>query len=100
MARKCCVRNCDIDEKLVSFTGLPHYNIENDIILKKKWLNNCDIDNINQYNLDKFICHRHFKRTDYETIKGHKLFLKKNAIPSVFHDYDKHPGKFNINKIY
>lgn len=94
MARKCCVKNCDIDDNYINnneyikFHKFP-YNSD----VKNNWIVNCDIDNC-ELTLNILVCNRHFKRTDYETIKGHELILKKNAIPSVFHDYDKHPGEY------
>ncbi|XP_044008198.1 uncharacterized protein LOC122852461 isoform X3 [Aphidius gifuensis] len=97
MARKCCVKNCDIDDNYINnneYIKFHNFTYNSDDV-KNNWIVNCDIDNC-ELTLNIVICNRHFKRTDYETIKGHELILKKNAVPSVFHDYDKHPDPITM----
>lgn len=92
MARKCCVRSCDADVQDARAKGLPLHKFPKDSGLRSKWLTSGGFDASFKPSPGQFVCHRHFKRADYEAAKGHKLLLRKGSVPTVFADYDNHPG--------
>ncbi|XP_034934323.1 uncharacterized protein MBD-R2 [Chelonus insularis] len=93
MARKCCVRNCELDGHEVRAAGLPLHRLPKDPILRSKWLENGGFEPDFKPIPGQFICHRHFRRADYEKVKGtkHKFHLKKGSVPSIFDNYNDHP---------
>ncbi|XP_017876601.1 PHD finger protein 20 isoform X2 [Ceratina calcarata] len=91
MARKCCVRNCEADVQDARARGLPLHKFPKDTGLRNKWLASGGFDESFKPSPAQFICHRHFKRADYEAAKGQKLLLRKGSVPSVFSNYDNHP---------
>ncbi|XP_006566203.1 PHD finger protein 20 isoform X6 [Apis mellifera] len=91
MARKCCVRSCEADVQDARAKGLPLHKFPKDITLRNKWLTSGGFDANFKPSPGQVVCHRHFKRADYEAAKGHKLLLRKGSVPSVFADYDNHP---------
>lgn len=91
MARKCCVRNCEADVQDARAKGLPLHKFPKDAGLRNKWLASGGFDESFKPSPGQFICHRHFKRADYEAAKGQKLLLRKGSVPSVFSNYNNHP---------
>nr|XP_034186180.1 PHD finger protein 20 isoform X3 [Osmia lignaria] len=91
MARKCCVRSCEVDVQDARAKGLPLHRFPKDNNLRSKWLASGGFETSFKPTPGQVVCHRHFKRADYEAAKGHKLLLRKGSIPSVFADYDNHP---------
>ncbi|XP_076686352.1 PHD finger protein MBD-R2 isoform X4 [Andrena cerasifolii] len=91
MARKCCVRSCEVDVQEARAKGLPLHKFPKDIGLRNKWLTSGGFEANFKPSPGQVVCHRHFKRADYEAAKGHKLLLRKGSVPSVFADYDTHP---------
>ncbi|XP_066583660.1 PHD finger protein 20-like protein 1 isoform X2 [Prorops nasuta] len=91
MARKCCVRSCEADVQEARAKGLPLHHFPKDPILRTKWLTSGGFDEAFKPTPGQLVCHKHFKRADYEAAKGHKLLLRKGSVPSVFADYDNHP---------
>lgn len=96
MARKCCVRSCEADVQDARAKGLPLHKFPKDITLRNKWLTSGGFDTNFKPSPGQVVCHRHFKRADYEAAKGHKLLLRKGSVPSVFADYDNHPGVYYL----
>lgn len=94
MARKCCVRNCETDIKESRAKGLPLHKFPKDAALRGRWLTSDGFDESFKPTLGQVVCHRHFKRADYEATRGHKFLLKKGSVPTVFADYDNHPGMY------
>ncbi|XP_012135434.2 PHD finger protein MBD-R2 isoform X2 [Megachile rotundata] len=91
MARKCCVRSCEVDVQDARAKGLPLHRFPKDSNLRSKWLASGGFETTFKPSPGQVVCHRHFKRADYEAAKGHKLLLRKGSVPSVFADYDNHP---------
>ncbi|XP_076172113.1 PHD finger protein MBD-R2 isoform X2 [Ptiloglossa arizonensis] len=91
MARKCCVRSCEADVQEARAKGLPLHKFPKDIALRSRWLASGGFEASFKPLPGQVVCHRHFKRADYEAAKGHKLLLRKGSVPSVFADYDNHP---------
>ncbi|KOC63389.1 PHD finger protein 20-like protein 1 [Habropoda laboriosa] len=91
MARKCCVRSCETDVQDARVKGLPLHKFPKDSILRNRWLASGGFEANFKPSPGQVICHRHFKRADYEAAKGHKLLLRRGSVPSVFTDYDNHP---------
>ncbi|XP_017758548.1 PREDICTED: uncharacterized protein LOC108549586 isoform X3 [Eufriesea mexicana] len=91
MARKCCVRSCEADVQDARAKGLPLHKFPKDLSLRNRWLTSGGFEASFKPSPGQVVCHRHFKRADYEAAKGHKLLLRKGSIPSVFADYDNHP---------
>ncbi|XP_043259702.1 uncharacterized protein LOC122401564 isoform X2 [Colletes gigas] len=91
MARKCCVRSCEADVQEARAKGLPLHKFPKDIALRSRWLTSGGFEASFKPSPGQVVCHRHFKRADYEAAKGHKLLLRKGSVPSVFADYDNHP---------
>nr|XP_033340930.1 PHD finger protein 20 [Megalopta genalis] len=91
MARKCCVRSCEADVQEARAKGFPLHKFPKDIGLRSRWLASGGFDASFKPSPGQIVCHRHFKRADYEAAKGHKLLLRKGSVPSVFTDYDNHP---------
>ncbi|XP_076246985.1 PHD finger protein MBD-R2 isoform X3 [Calliopsis andreniformis] len=91
MARKCCVRSCEGDVQEARAKGLPLHKFPKDIGLRSKWLASGGFEASFKPSPGQVVCHKHFKRADYEAAKGHKLLLRKGSVPSVFADYDNHP---------
>ncbi|XP_033180015.1 PHD finger protein 20 isoform X4 [Bombus impatiens] len=91
MARKCCVRSCEADVQDARAKGLPLHKFPKDINLRNRWLTSGGFEASFKPSPGQVVCHRHFKRADYEAAKGHKLLLRKGSVPSVFADYDNHP---------
>ncbi|KAI4502468.1 hypothetical protein M0802_002380 [Mischocyttarus mexicanus] len=92
MARKCCVPNCDIDVQEARNKGLPLHKFPKDTLLRGRWLTAAPFGSNFKPTPGQIVCHRHFKRADYEAAnKTNKLTLKKGSVPSVFADYDNHP---------
>ncbi|XP_015180714.1 PREDICTED: uncharacterized protein LOC107068609 isoform X4 [Polistes dominula] len=92
MARKCCVPNCEIDVQEARNKGLPLHKFPKDAVLRGRWLTGAPFGSNFKPTPGQIVCHRHFKRADYEAAnKTNKLTLKKGSIPSVFTDYDNHP---------
>ncbi|XP_053979271.1 PHD finger protein 20 isoform X1 [Hylaeus volcanicus] len=91
MARKCCVRSCEADVQEARAKGLPLHKFPKDIGLRSRWLASGGFEASFKPSPGQFVCHRHFKRADYEAAKGHKLLLRKGSVPSVFSDYENHP---------
>ncbi|CAL7943861.1 unnamed protein product [Xylocopa violacea] len=91
MARKCCVRTCEADVQDARAKGLPLHKFPKDVALRNRWLASGGFEPSFKPSPGQVVCHRHFKRADYEAAKGHKLLLRKGSIPSVFADYDNHP---------
>lgn len=98
MARKCCVKNCDCDGHEARFKGLPLHKFPKDAALRSRWLANGSFEANFKPTPGQFVCHRHFKRADYETIKGQKYVLRKGSVPTIFSDYDNHPGTSAIGR--
>ncbi|XP_076228860.1 PHD finger protein MBD-R2 isoform X2 [Nomia melanderi] len=91
MARKCCVRSCEADVQESRAKGFPLHKFPKDIGLRSRWLVSGGFEPSFKPSPGQIVCHRHFKRADYEAAKGHKLLLRKGSVPSVFADYDNHP---------
>ncbi|KAF7385303.1 hypothetical protein HZH68_013733 [Vespula germanica] len=92
MARKCCVPNCEIDVQEARTKGLPLHKFPKDTVLRGRWLTSGGFKTSFKPTPGQVVCHRHFKRADYEAAnKTNKLALKKGSVPSVFADYDNHP---------
>ncbi|XP_057336685.1 PHD finger protein 20 isoform X3 [Microplitis mediator] len=98
MARKCCVKNCEINGSDVHAVGIPIHRFPKDQQLKCKWLKNAGFLNSYKPVPGQFVCFRHFCKNDYEKVNkntanshGHKFLLKKGSVPTVFGDYDNHP---------
>ncbi|KAK2576180.1 hypothetical protein KPH14_007497 [Odynerus spinipes] len=92
MARKCCVPNCEIDVQEARTKGLPLHKFPKDALLRGRWLASGGFEPSFKPTPGQVVCHRHFKRADYEAAsKTNKLALKKGSVPSVFADYDNHP---------
>ncbi|XP_043514068.1 PHD finger protein 20 isoform X1 [Frieseomelitta varia] len=91
MARKCCVRSCEADVQDARAKGLPLHKFPKDVTLRNKWLTSGGFETTFKPSPGQVICHKHFKRADYEAVKGHKFILRKGSVPSVFTDYDNHP---------
>ncbi|KZC14266.1 PREDICTED: uncharacterized protein LOC107192360 [Dufourea novaeangliae] len=91
MARKCCVRSCEADVQEARAKGLPLHKFPKDIGLRSRWLTSGGFEASFKPSPGQVVCHRHFKRADYEAAKGQKLLLRKGSVPSVFADYDNHP---------
>lgn len=96
MARKCCVRSCEADVQESRAKGFPLHKFPKDIGLRSRWLVSGGFEPSFKPTPGQIVCHRHFKRADYEAAKGHKLLLRKSSVPSVFADYDNHPGRQNV----
>jgi len=93
MARKCCVRSCKADVQAARAKGLPLHKFPKDAVLRDRWLTSGGFEENFKPTLTQVICHRHFKRADYEPARSdHKFLLKRDSVPSVFTDYDNHPG--------
>lgn len=93
MARKCCVRSCKADVREARAKGLPLHKFPKDAALRDRWLASGGFDAGFRPTPGQVVCHRHFKRADYETARGgHKLLLKRGSVPTVFAGYDDHPG--------
>ncbi|KAG7205562.1 hypothetical protein KM043_007536 [Ampulex compressa] len=91
MARKCCVRSCEADVQDARAKGLPLHKFPKDAGLRSKWLASGGFEPSFKPTPGQVVCHRHFKRADYEAAKGHKFLLRKGSVPSVFAHYDNHP---------
>lgn len=100
MARKCCVRSCEADVQDARAKGLPLHKFPKDITLRNKWLTSGGFEANFKPSPGQVVCHRHFKRADYEVAKGHKLLLRKGSVPSVFADYDNHPGVYHLVLVF
>ena len=96
MARKCCVRSCEADVQDARARGLPLHKFPKDVTLRNKWLTSGGFETTFKPSPGQVICHKHFKRADYEAAKGHKFVLRKGSVPSVFTDYDNHPGVYHL----
>lgn len=95
MARKCCVRSCEADVREARAKGLPLHKFPKDAALRDRWLASGGFEASLKPTPGQIVCHRHFKRADYETAaRGHKFLLKRGSVPSVFADYDNHPGTY------
>lgn len=95
MARKCCVRSCEVDVREARAKGLPLHKFPKDAVLRDRWLASGGFETNFKPTPGQVVCHRHFKRADYEAAtRGHKLMLRRGSVPSVFADYDNHPGMF------
>lgn len=93
MARKCCVRSCKADVREARAKGLPLHKFPKDAALRDRWLASGGFDASFKPTPGQVVCHRHFKRADYEAARGgHKLLLKRGSVPTVFAGYDDHPG--------
>lgn len=93
MARKCCVRSCKADVREARTKGLPLHKFPKDAALRDRWLASGGFEASFKPTPGQVVCHRHFKRADYEATRGgHKLLLKRGSVPTVFADYDDHPG--------
>lgn len=96
MARKCCVPSCEADVQEVQSQGLPIHPFPKDINLRSKWLESAGFESTFKPTSNQVICHRHFKRTDYEpAAKGHKFLLRKDSVPSIFTHYDNDTGSWD-----
>ncbi|XP_018392140.1 PREDICTED: PHD finger protein 20 isoform X2 [Cyphomyrmex costatus] len=92
MARKCCVHSCKADVQEARTKGLPLHKFPKDVALRDRWLASGGFETGFKPTPGQVICHRHFKRADYETARGgHKLVLKRGSVPTIFADYDDHP---------
>ncbi|XP_032683770.1 PHD finger protein 20 isoform X3 [Odontomachus brunneus] len=92
MARKCCVRSCEADVREARAKGLPLHKFPKDAALRDRWLASGGFGAGFKPTPGQVVCHRHFKRADYEAVaRGHKFLLKRGSVPSVFADYDNHP---------
>ncbi|XP_077264124.1 PHD finger protein MBD-R2 isoform X4 [Temnothorax americanus] len=92
MARKCCVRSCKADVREARAKGLPLHKFPKDAALRDRWLASGGFEESFKPTPGQVVCHRHFKRADYETARGgHKLLLRRGSVPTVFADYDEHP---------
>ncbi|KAL0109349.1 hypothetical protein PUN28_014432 [Cardiocondyla obscurior] len=92
MARKCCVRSCRADVREARARGLPLHKFPKDAALRDRWLASGGFDGGFRPTPGQVVCHKHFKRADYEAARGgHKLLLKRGSVPTVFADYDDHP---------
>ncbi|XP_018349614.1 PREDICTED: PHD finger protein 20 isoform X3 [Trachymyrmex septentrionalis] len=92
MARKCCVDSCKADVREARAKGLPLHKFPKDITLRDRWLASGGFETGFKPTPGQVVCHRHFKRADYETARGgHKLLLKRGSVPTIFADYDDHP---------
>lgn len=93
MARKCCVRSCKADVREARAKGLPLHKFPKDAVLRDRWLASGGFEAGFRPTPGQVVCHRHFKRADYEAARGgHKLLLRRGSVPTVFVDYDEHPG--------
>lgn len=99
MARKCCVKNCEINGSDVHAVGIPIHRFPKDQQLKCKWLKNAGFSNNYKPLPGQFVCFRHFCKNDYEKVNkntanspGHKFLLKKGSVPTIFDNYENHPG--------
>ena len=93
MARKCCVDSCKTDVREARAKGLPLHKFPKDTALRDRWLASGGFETSFKPTPGQVVCHRHFKRADYETARGgHKLLLKRGSVPTIFADYDDHPG--------
>lgn len=99
MARKCCVRSCEADVQEARAKGLPLHKFPKDIGLRSKWLASGGFEASFKPSPGQVVCHKHFKRADYEAAKGHKLLLRKGSVPSVFANYDNHPGTYSTTQV-
>ncbi|XP_014479377.1 PREDICTED: uncharacterized protein LOC106746825 isoform X4 [Dinoponera quadriceps] len=92
MARKCCVRSCEADVREARAKGLPLHKFPKDAALRDRWLASGGFEASFKPTPGQVVCHRHFKRADYEAAaRGHKFLLKRGSVPTVFADYDNHP---------
>ncbi|XP_076282209.1 PHD finger protein MBD-R2 isoform X2 [Lasioglossum baleicum] len=91
MARKCCVRSCEADVREARAKGFPLHKFPKEIGLRSRWLASGGFEASFKPSPGQIVCHRHFKRADYEAARGQKLLLRKGSVPSVFADYDNHP---------
>ncbi|XP_014300215.1 PHD finger protein 20 isoform X2 [Microplitis demolitor] len=98
MARKCCVKNCEINGSDVHAVGIPIHRFPKDQQLKCKWLKNAGFSNNYKPLPGQFVCFRHFCKNDYEKVNkntanspGHKFLLKKGSVPTIFDNYENHP---------
>ncbi|CAD6235848.1 GSCOCG00008011001-RA-CDS [Cotesia congregata] len=94
MARKCCVKNCEINGNDVHAVGIPIHRFPKDLLLRSKWLANAGFEEYYKPFPGQFVCYRHFLKNDYEINKnmpGHKFLLKKGSVPTVFDNYHNHP---------
>jgi len=93
MARKCCVHSCKADVREARAKGLPLHKFPKDAVLRDRWLASGGFEENFKPTPGQVVCHRHFKRADYEAARGgQKLLLKRGSVPTVFADYDDHPG--------
>lgn len=93
MARKCCVRSCEADVQGARAKGLPLHKFPKDVALRDRWLTSGGFEGSFKPTPGQVICHRHFKRADYEAARsGRKLLLKRGSVPTIFTNYDNHPG--------
>ncbi|XP_011872966.1 PREDICTED: PHD finger protein 20 isoform X3 [Vollenhovia emeryi] len=92
MARKCCVRSCRADVREARAKGLPLHKFPKDAALRDRWLASGGFEASFKPTPGQVVCHRHFKRADYEAARGgHKFLLRRGSVPTVFADYDEHP---------
>ncbi|KAK0077917.1 hypothetical protein PV325_003286 [Microctonus aethiopoides] len=95
MARKCVVKNCEIDDESVRAIGLSLHKFPRDPVLRSNWFINCGMQMNHKPQSIEFICHRHFCRSDYDEQKvktnGKRFILKKGSLPTIFDNYNNHP---------
>lgn len=94
MARKCCVPGCEADVREARARGLPLHKFPKDAALRDRWLASGGFAAGFRPTPGQVVCHRHFRRADYEAARGPKLLLRRGSVPTVFADYDNHPGTF------
>ncbi|XP_016841145.1 PHD finger protein 20 [Nasonia vitripennis] len=91
MTHKCCVRDCEEVVKETRSRGLPLHKFPKDPLLRAKWLTSGGFEPDFKPTSSQIVCYRHFRQSDYEIGRSHKLFLKKGSVPSIFADYQAHP---------
>lgn len=95
MSRKCCVLNCDTDSRAARDHALPCHRFPKDGQLRDKWLSSQGFPETFEPTPGQVVCYKHFRRADYESLvanDGFKYELVADAVPSVFDDYENHPG--------
>lgn len=108
MKRKCCVQNCSMTYKwcknVVAGPKIKIFSFPNNDVEKNVWLQKIP----GPLNNSKFICENHFEESQIirkETFGGvvkiyNRPQLKKNAVPSVFENYQSKFSEVEPNQIY
>ena len=91
MTHKCCVRDCEEAVRETRSRGLPLHKFPKDALMRQRWLVSGGFEPEFRPTASQIVCYKHFRQSDYEVGRSHKLFLKKGSVPSIFRDYESHP---------